>query len=267
MQFLGIFNKDGCDGWLKLRYPERVRNIVPIRRMYDDMYYMLFGVLIDVGLNTAMNGSSINLYDYIHYINTVGSAFKNAVIYYVVPDSHDIKKHFDYATAILDLATRKKVKPPGLPILVLHYYEDYKTTYKLFLMRYKDVFGNVIIGLPARVLTARHHNGNTLKIPCRFKPNQCIRYIENTIMELHRDGFRHYHVLGINRRVYRWLVDALEKNDGIGGLGINVTADTDNYRLAVSQKLRVRDYGRGKYMVHDDRYACVWFNEWLKVGD
>ncbi len=266
MQFLGLFNKDGCSGWLKLRYPERIRgNITWIRRQYDDMYYMLFGVLVDVGLSTAAAGEDINMYDYIHYIDMVSRAFPNALVYYVVPDSHDAKQHFDYATALLDIAIHRKVKPLGIPVLVLHYYVDFKDVYRMFLMRYKDVFGRVVVGIPARVLTALWRGGNPLKFQCRVKASQCIRYIENTIMELHRYGFRDFHVLGINRKEYKWLVDALNKDDGIGGLGIGVTADTDNYRLAVSNKLRVRDYGKGKYMIHDEKESCKWFEEWVRV--
>ncbi len=266
MLFLGIFNKDGCGGWLKLRYPEHIReNIAWVRKRYDDAYYMLFGVLIDVGFNTAINESSINLYDYIHYIDVISRTFTNALIYYIVPDSHNPRQHINYATALLDLVRQKGIKPLGVPVLVMHYFVDFKDVYRLFLTTYKRVFGKVVAGIPGRVLTASWRGGNPLKIQCHRKPAMCIRYIENTIMELHKYGFTDYHILGINRKVYKWLVDALNKGDGVGQLNISIMGDSDNYRLAVSQRLRVRDYGKGKYMLHDDRYACDWFEEWLKV--
>ena len=253
-QFLGLFNKDGCGGFLKLRYPERI-----VRRL------MLHSVFIDVGLSTAKNNEEVNVFDYMNYISMASKEYPNAGIYYVVPDSHDVRQHFGYATALLDIAIHRKVKPSGIPILVLHYYQDFKTIYKLFLMRFKDVFNKVIVGIPARILTASWRGGNPLKIQCRVKADACIRYIEHVMTELFNAGFRDFHILGINRKEYRWLINSLERSDGVSRLDINVTADTDNYRLAANNKLRVRDYGKGKYMISNESEACKWFEEWIKV--
>jgi hypothetical protein len=271
MELLGIFNRDACGGLLKLRNQQRL-----VR--YAKLAGGLRGVFIDIGFEAVRNNSSVNIFDYIHYIDMVGRALRTRV-YYVVPDSHDLAVHLNNVTVWYDLARTGKAKVAGDPVVVIHYYWnvtsekiiggergefDAKAWYRLMLMRYLDRFGNVVIGIPVRVLTLSWNNGEPIKIQCKTHPDKCIKYIEKAIIELSNYGFTHFHLLGINRKEWRWLTSQV-RGGSLGSLNVIISADTDNYRLAVKNELRRRDYGKGLYMVQSDGDACVWFNEWVRV--
>jgi len=272
MELLGIFNKDGCNGLLKLRNQQSLDK-------YAKLAGKLRGVFVDVGFEAVKNNTSLNLFDYVHYIDAVSRVLRTKV-YYVVPDSHDLTFHLNNMTIWDDLARMGKVKVSGEPVAVIHYYWDamsgkimrdehgnklnVRLWYRLMLMRYKDHFGNVVVGIPARVLTLSWNSGNPVKLQCKFHPDRCVRYIEKAIIELSND-FTHFHLLGINRREWRWLTRQL-RGGSLGRLNVIISADTDNYRLASSNKLRRVDYGKGLFMVPNDDIACEWFKVWVMGG-
>lgn len=253
-----IYNKDGCGGWLKVVYPNKVPPAIKDAE----------SVFIDIGLTKASNTGKceFDFVDYANYVKHVAGYGKSVL--FVVPDSWDLECHLWSLTWFVIYTRRRGPIPNATPILVTHYLwwdDDWwsnggSSMLLKYVLHYRELrmFGyeNVAFGIPVRRMTLAPGK----VVECRRDPMNCGIHASDGIARLSKYVERPWvHLLGLGRAVARWIA--------MPGDGVTLTADTDAYRLAVDRRQRyhVREGARGPglFMVGRGVDPCEWFKTYV----